>query len=82
MTNKKELKKKKRLTPHCSCRSFERQRGLRGKRRMKPHQIGITVVYRYTVKSGIHVTKRYRKKRKFFNPGLTMGLSRIKERIN
>ena len=43
---------------------------------------GITVVYRYTVKSGIHVTKRYRKKRKFFNPGLTMGLSRIKERIN
>ena len=44
--------------------------------------MGITVVYRYTVKSGIHVTKRYRKKRKFFNPGLTMGLSRIKERIN
>ena len=43
---------------------------------------GITVVYRYMVKSGIHVTKRYRKKRKFFNPGLTMGLSRIKERIN
>ena len=43
---------------------------------------GNPVVYRYTVKSGIHVTKRYRKKRKFFNPGLTMGLSRIKERIN
>ena len=27
---------------------------------------GITVVYRYTVKSGIHVTKRYRKKKEIF----------------